>query len=147
MSNVAHTDKNLDLNEEGEVLATVGNMEEYAAQEHHGRLIVWSPQTGEQFSATPGDYFAGESGEPLRDGMGDEMILAYITPENVRPVRITEEEHTDAGIAACLADEEDVRALDTIHVYVADQIQKTGAVDAGLIEVVLRALDASGRKY
>lgn len=89
MNDVAHTDKKgIDTNEEGEVLATVANMEEYASREHYGKLIVWSRETGEHFSATPGDYFAAESAEALVDGLGEDMLLAYVTPELVEPIKL-----------------------------------------------------------
>lgn len=51
------------------VEATVANMRRYE------NCLAWSPRTGEEYSATPGDYFYLSEQEPLRDGLGLPMLL------------------------------------------------------------------------
>jgi hypothetical protein len=88
------TTPGIDLNDDGEVIATAVSMEHYAAQEHPGRLIAWSP-LGESYSADVGDYFgAGEPGEALVDSEGEEMVLAYVMPERVEPIKLDAPETT-----------------------------------------------------
>lgn len=57
--------------------ATLANMRAVAAKDRVGSAVAWSPTTGEQCSANPGDYFAREEGDPLRDSEGNSMILVY----------------------------------------------------------------------
>jgi hypothetical protein len=70
-----------------DTLATPSNMRAFeeanpARQLPNGATILgrscfaWSPVTGEQYSATAGDYFAQPDDEPLRDSEGQPMILA-----------------------------------------------------------------------
>lgn len=68
-------------------LATVANMQRFKAL-HPGREIpgggrvegrrcfAYSAETGEKFSADPGDYFGRPDDEPLKDSNGEPMILA-----------------------------------------------------------------------
>lgn len=70
-----------------QTLATRRNMEKFAA-ENPGRKLddggyvegrrcfAYSRETGEQFSADPGDYFGRPDDEPLKDSDGEPMILA-----------------------------------------------------------------------
>jgi hypothetical protein len=87
---VAQTTKNtpgIDLDDDGYVIATRLSMEHYAAQEHPGRLIAWSPN-GESYSANAGDYWAVDSEEWLEDSDGVPMVLAYVMPERVEPITL-----------------------------------------------------------
>lgn len=68
-------------------LATPANMRRFR-ELHPGRVLpngghvegrrcfAFSPLTGEQYSAEPGDYWTHGDGEPLRDSEGEPMILA-----------------------------------------------------------------------
>jgi hypothetical protein len=66
-------------------LATPENMKKYEAANQprpykDGTLmprpaIAYSPDTGEQYSATSGDYWHMKDDEPLRDENGEPMIL------------------------------------------------------------------------
>ncbi len=38
-------------------------------------VIAWSPTTGEEYSATPGDYWDADPTKPLVDSDGEPMIL------------------------------------------------------------------------
>lgn len=55
--------------------ATVANMQRFEAQHPHFSCFAFSPFTGEEVSATPGDYF-WLGAEPLTDEMGEPMVLA-----------------------------------------------------------------------
>ena len=58
-------------------LATRRNMDAYAAA-HPNRApaaIAYSPNAGEHYSASSGDYFMLGIDEPLRDSDGEPMIL------------------------------------------------------------------------
>ena len=57
------------------VLATVGNVRKFH-RVHGANLFAVSPATTEEFSANPGDYFAGDDGTVLRDSEGEACILA-----------------------------------------------------------------------
>ena len=61
-----------DRNEDGMLPATLRNMTEHAS----GSAFAWSPITGEEYSATPGDYFTMGPNDVLRDSNGDVMYLA-----------------------------------------------------------------------
>ena len=55
-------------------LATVANMEAHADDP---TVVAYSPTTGEQCSANPGDYFwMGSDKDVLVDSEGEPMILA-----------------------------------------------------------------------
>jgi hypothetical protein len=56
-----------------EELATRENMRKYAGLPG---VFAYSPTTGEQYSATPGDYFWLPEGEVLTDSDGEPMVLA-----------------------------------------------------------------------
>jgi hypothetical protein len=69
------------------VLATRRNMDAYA-DAHPSRpykdgiligrpAIAYSPTTGEQYSATSGDYFMRGMDDPLLDSEGEPMILVH----------------------------------------------------------------------
>lgn len=60
--------------------ATVANM-----RQHSGvpGLIAYSPVTGEECSANPGDYWHLPEDEPLIDSNGAAMVLARITRQVV----------------------------------------------------------------
>lgn len=54
--------------------ATIANMEK--AREIHGnRVISWSPLTGEEYSANPGDYWQATDEWVMKDSNGEPMIL------------------------------------------------------------------------
>lgn len=55
-------------------LATVENMARVA--ESCPRAVAYSPSTGEQFSATPNDYFWLGAGEAIIDSEGEPCVLA-----------------------------------------------------------------------
>jgi hypothetical protein len=59
-------------------LATPANMA--AVAETCPGAFAYSPLTGEQFSATPGDYFWALPDEPIIDGEGEPCILAVACP-------------------------------------------------------------------
>lgn len=82
--------------DDGFVIASLESMEHYQSIEHKGRLVAWSPFDGEQFSATPGDYFTADSGEALIDGRGEPMVLAYVMPEQVEPITVGEPDDAPA---------------------------------------------------
>jgi hypothetical protein len=56
-------------------LATVENMRKAESIAPGLRVIAFSPLTGEEYSATPGDYWNHPADEPLRDSEGEPMIL------------------------------------------------------------------------
>jgi hypothetical protein len=56
-----------------QTLATVANMRE--AEKRGKRAVAFSPNTYEQYSATPGDYWQHAEDEPLVDSEGTPMIL------------------------------------------------------------------------
>lgn len=53
--------------------ATLANMREH----YKNGVFAWSPSTGEEYSANPGDYFMMSEDDVLRDEYGDPMVLAY----------------------------------------------------------------------
>lgn len=55
-------------------IATIENMRE--AESRGKRCMAYSPNTGEQFSATSADYFNLPEGKPLVDADGEPLILA-----------------------------------------------------------------------
>lgn len=61
-------------------LATPANMRR-AAQEapDPARVAAWSPETGETFSATPGDYFALGDSEPVREATTGALLRLVAT--------------------------------------------------------------------
>ena len=56
--------------------ATMKNLKKY-----HGKvpgLIMYSPYTGEEYSATPGDYFWAKPNDRFRDSTGHVMRLVRV---------------------------------------------------------------------
>jgi hypothetical protein len=43
------------------------------------RAVAYSPHTGEEYSASPGDYWQHPPEEPLRDEVGEPMLLVVAT--------------------------------------------------------------------
>lgn len=62
------------------IIATPANMKRYYAD----GVFAWSPNTREEYSATPGDYWHVPEDDPIRDANGDPMVLV------VRETRIIE---------------------------------------------------------
>jgi hypothetical protein len=59
-------------------IASIGNMRAKAIAakpEEVGTLIAFSPLTGEEYSANPGDYWDMQDKEVLLDSEGEPMIL------------------------------------------------------------------------
>lgn len=54
--------------------ATIENMHKYENM-HPGTMVAISPFTGEEYSATPGDYFTATPDYCLQDSEGEDMIL------------------------------------------------------------------------
>jgi hypothetical protein len=65
-------------------LATVHNMREFQSQ---APLAAWSPITGEQCSADPGDYWYLDESDPIVDKAGEPMVLMRYVPETVRGLK------------------------------------------------------------
>lgn len=57
------------------MIATLANMRKH----YREGVFAWSPDTGEEYSADPGDYFAMSEDSMLRDDNGEPMVLAYRT--------------------------------------------------------------------
>jgi hypothetical protein len=60
-------------------LATPANMRDVESRQYPNarrHVFAFSPTSGEEYSATPDDYFAQPDDEPLRDANGEPMILA-----------------------------------------------------------------------
>lgn len=98
----------LHRNEEGHVLATPSNMavieEELArtsGDNPYGSapIVAHSPNTGEQYSASSGDYFAGNPHEPLMDEGGSPMILGrpYSGIEPVASIKVADASRDGGG--------------------------------------------------
>lgn len=58
------TPRNMDLlrKKDGEAISAKG-------------VFAYSPNTGEEYSASPGDYWDAKPDEPLKDAAGEPMIL------------------------------------------------------------------------
>jgi hypothetical protein len=66
------------------ILATPANMRKYADR----GPIAYSFATGEEYSATAGDYFMQADDEPLKDANGDpmELIVKRMTVTRVNAI-------------------------------------------------------------
>jgi hypothetical protein len=60
------------------VKATLANMRKHVSVPD---VMAWSPATGEQCSANPGDYFWMSDDDCLTDSQGDEMVLAFASTD------------------------------------------------------------------
>lgn len=74
----------------GPTLATPANMREWerlhpsrkiqtpdgSARIEGARCFAYSPNTGEEYSATAGDYYNRPDDQPIRDKLGEPMVLA-----------------------------------------------------------------------
>lgn len=56
----------------GYTVASVGNMRRIGDDR---AVKAWSPHTGEEYSATPGDYWDAPDSEVLKDSEDEPMIL------------------------------------------------------------------------
>lgn len=55
------------------MIASLANMRDH----YRDGIMAWSPDTGEEYSANPGDYFLMADDDVLRDEHGEPMLLAY----------------------------------------------------------------------
>lgn len=62
------------------ILATLANMQRYGGPD----IIAVSPETGEEYSAHPGDYFALGTDDYLKDSEGHPMVLAQRIPTHYK---------------------------------------------------------------
>jgi hypothetical protein len=53
--------------------ATLANMRKHYTE----GVIAWSPTTGEEYSADPGDYFMLGDDDMLKDDGGEPMLLVH----------------------------------------------------------------------
>ena len=63
------------------VYATVENMRRHAGQKG---IVMFSPYTGEQYSANPGDYFWAKPGQRFKDSTGRVMRLQGPLPSRLQ---------------------------------------------------------------
>jgi hypothetical protein len=68
------------------VYATIENMKKYANR-YGDRVIMYSPYTGEQYSANPGDYFMARPGTKFRDHSHHVMRLVLPQPMRLRQIK------------------------------------------------------------
>jgi len=61
------------------MLATIENMRAHPRTPGTVGLTAYSPATGEQYSADPGDYWNASPGWTMRDSEGEPMILGSFT--------------------------------------------------------------------
>lgn len=71
-------------------LATVANMKRYEETGSPIHAVAYSPMTGEEYSATSGDYFWLGENEPLTDEFCNPMILVSRT-ESYELIRLENE--------------------------------------------------------
>lgn len=64
------------------ILATLENMQRHAAPD----VVAYSPETGEVYSAHPGDYWTLGADDYLKDSEGHGMIIAQRIPEHYKPL-------------------------------------------------------------
>lgn len=55
------------------MIASLANMREH----YRDGIMAWSPDTGEEYSAHPGDYFLMADDDTVLDAHGEPMLLAY----------------------------------------------------------------------
>jgi hypothetical protein len=65
------------------ILATKANLKKYSKVKG---IVMFSPFTMEQFSATPGDYFNYPDNHIFRDSQGNKMILVCPTMSYEKPI-------------------------------------------------------------
>jgi len=66
--------------------ATKANMDKYFAKHGH-HLVMYSPYTGEQYSANPEDYWNAPKAHRFKDSSGRVMLLGTAVPATVAPLR------------------------------------------------------------
>jgi hypothetical protein len=62
------------------MLATIENMQRTKGV---AGVLAWSPTTGEEYSADPGDYWNAPAGWTIRDEDGEPMVLVVRREEFV----------------------------------------------------------------
>jgi len=67
------------------IYATKANMKKYYAK-HGDHLIMFSPYTGEEYSANPGDYFMTPDSHRFKDSKGRVMRLGTKIPATIAPI-------------------------------------------------------------
>ena len=68
------------------IYATKANLVKYHAK-YGNRLRMFSPYTGEEYSANPGDYFMTPPDHRFKDSKGRVMQLGTHVPATVSPLR------------------------------------------------------------